>query len=52
MTGEFNSMLSISKLGAHSNGNYTCKVTNTFGSAEKFDILQVKGNLKFSFSNV
>lgn len=48
VNGEYSSMLTISKLGAHSNGNYTCKVINSFGSAEKFDILQVKGNLFFN----
>lgn len=48
VNGEYSSMLTLSKLGAHSNGNYTCKVINSFGSAEKFDILQVKGNLFFN----
>lgn len=39
----FNSMLSIPKLGAESNGNYSCKVSNSFGIDEKFIYLQIKG---------
>lgn len=47
-TDGFNSVLSISKLGAESNGNYSCRVKNAFGSDEKFSFLQVKGNNSYS----
>lgn len=41
---EFTSTLIITKLGPESNGNYSCKVSNTHGTDEKFDILSMKGN--------
>ncbi|GFR28233.1 titin [Trichonephila clavata] len=40
---EFSSMLFIKSLGAESNGNYTCKVSNSAGWDEKSDILNMKG---------
>lgn len=39
----FASTLYISKLQASSNGNYTCRVSNTKGVDEKHAILLVKG---------
>ncbi|XP_054724901.1 titin-like [Uloborus diversus] len=39
---EYTSALTISKLGAESNGNYSCKVRNDAGSDEKFDVVLVK----------
>lgn len=40
----FTSTLSIPKLEANSNGNYSCRVTNSKGKDEKHSILLVKGN--------
>lgn len=40
---EFTSHLAITRLGPESNGNYTCKVTNSGGTDEKFDVLSMKG---------
>lgn len=40
----FSSTLSIPKLEANSNGNYSCRVTNSKGNDEKHSILLVKGN--------
>lgn len=40
---DFTSTLSIAKLGALSNGNYTCRVSNKAGVDEKFDVLLVNG---------
>lgn len=45
--GEYISTLTIPKLGAQSNGNYTCRVENAFGSDEKSDALLIKGNKLF-----
>lgn len=42
---EYTSALSISKLTAHSNGNYTCRVSNSAGSDAKFDSILVKGKV-------
>lgn len=42
---DFTSMLSIKNISAQSNGNYTCKVSNNFGSDEKSDNLLIKGKL-------
>ncbi|XP_054724902.1 cell adhesion molecule DSCAM-like [Uloborus diversus] len=39
---EFTSVLSVSKLDAESNGNYTCRVANRAGIDEKFDTVLVK----------
>ncbi|GFU34761.1 titin [Nephila pilipes] len=43
---EFTSILTIKKLDSDSNGNYTCRVTNSVGSDEKSDILIMRGNAK------
>ncbi|GFX61413.1 titin [Trichonephila clavipes] len=40
---EFTSILTIERLSANSNGNYTCRVTNSAGSDEKSDVLMMKG---------
>ncbi|GFX61415.1 down syndrome cell adhesion molecule-like protein 1 homolog [Trichonephila clavipes] len=40
---EFTSILTIERLNADSNGNYTCRVTNSVGSNEKSDMLMMKG---------
>ncbi|GBM32188.1 Titin [Araneus ventricosus] len=42
-TDEYNSNLVIAKVDADSNGNYTCRVTNSKGSDEKSAVLSVKG---------
>ncbi|GFR28234.1 titin [Trichonephila clavata] len=42
---EFTSILTIKKLDSHSNGNYTCRVTNSVGSDEKSDILVMRGKI-------
>ncbi|GFY12183.1 titin [Trichonephila clavipes] len=42
-TDEYDSILVISKVDADSNGNYTCKVSNSRGFDEKSAILSVKG---------
>lgn len=44
-THEISSMLTISNLEPESNGNYTCKVSNSAGTDEKFDILSMKGEV-------
>lgn len=44
---EFTSHLAITRLGPESNGNYTCKVTNSGGTDEKFDVLSMKGKELF-----
>ncbi|GFR28229.1 titin [Trichonephila clavata] len=43
MLDEFTSILTIKKLDSHSNGNYTCRVTNSAGSDEKSDVLVLRG---------
>ncbi|GFY12185.1 titin [Trichonephila clavipes] len=43
-TDEYTSNLVISKVDANSNGNYTCRVTNSKGSDEKSALLSVKGS--------
>ncbi|KAF8765095.1 Titin like protein [Argiope bruennichi] len=40
---EFTSILTIKKLDPDSNGNYTCRATNSMASDEKFAILMMKG---------
>ncbi|GIY02413.1 titin, partial [Caerostris extrusa] len=40
---EFTSILTIERLNADSNGNYTCRVTNSVGVDEKSDVLTMKG---------
>ncbi|GFU34771.1 titin [Nephila pilipes] len=55
-TDEYTSNLVISKVDADSNGNYTCRVTNSKGSDERSAVLSVKGpgepKIKsFHFSN-
>lgn len=40
----FTSTLSIAKVEAISNGNYSCRVKNSKGMEEKHDVLLVKGN--------
>lgn len=45
----FTSTLSISKLEASSNGNYTCKVSNAKGTDQKHGVLLVKGNYIHGF---
>lgn len=40
---DFTSTLSIAKLGAPSNGNYSCRVSNDAGVDEKYDVLLVNG---------
>ncbi|GFQ76423.1 titin [Trichonephila clavata] len=42
-TDEYDSILIISKVDADSNGNYTCKVSNSRGFDEKSAMLSVKG---------
>ncbi|GFT08371.1 titin [Nephila pilipes] len=42
---EFTSILTIEHLNALSNGNYTCRVTNSAGSDEKSDVLTMKGEI-------
>ncbi|GIY15760.1 titin [Caerostris darwini] len=42
-TDEYTSNLVISEVNADSNGNYTCRVTNSKGSDEKSAVLSVKG---------
>lgn len=42
---EFTSTLTIARLGALSNGNYSCKVSNNVGTDEKYDILKVNGEI-------
>ncbi|GIX84221.1 titin [Caerostris extrusa] len=42
-TDEYTSNLVISEVNADSNGNYTCRVTNSKGSDEKSAFLSVKG---------
>ncbi|GIY02415.1 hypothetical protein CEXT_428171 [Caerostris extrusa] len=44
---EFTSILTIEHLNADSNGNYTCRVTNSAGLDEKFDVLSMKEKGKF-----
>ncbi|GIY15759.1 titin [Caerostris darwini] len=39
---EFSSMLTIKSLDAESNGNYTCRVSNSAGRDEKSDVLNIK----------
>ncbi|GFU34777.1 titin [Nephila pilipes] len=46
-TDEFMSSLVISKVDADSNGNYTCRVTNSVGSDQKSAVLSVKGKKRF-----
>ncbi|GFR28238.1 down syndrome cell adhesion molecule-like protein [Trichonephila clavata] len=41
--GDFISNLIISKVDANSNGNYTCKVSNSAGFDERSAVLSVKG---------
>ncbi|GFT08363.1 titin [Nephila pilipes] len=41
--GDFTSNLVISKVDANSNGNYTCKVSNSAGFDERSAVLSVKG---------
>ncbi|KAF8765093.1 Down syndrome cell adhesion molecule like protein [Argiope bruennichi] len=48
-TNEFTSNLAITKVNANSNGNYTCKVSNSKGFDEKWAVLSVKGS---NFSSV
>ncbi|GFR28231.1 titin [Trichonephila clavata] len=40
---EFTSILTISNLDSESNGNYTCRVSNSAGSDEKSDSLNMRG---------
>ncbi|GFX61408.1 ig-like domain-containing protein [Trichonephila clavipes] len=40
---DFTSNLVIAKVEADSNGNYTCKVSNSAGSDQKAAVLSVKG---------
>ncbi|GBM32190.1 hypothetical protein AVEN_136736-1 [Araneus ventricosus] len=40
---DFTSSLAISKVDADSNGNYSCRVSNSKGNDEKFALLSVKG---------
>lgn len=40
---DFTSTLSIETLGALSNGNYSCRVSNNAGMDEKHDVLLVNG---------
>ena len=48
----FTSTLSIPKLEASSNGNYSCKVSNSKGIDQKYGLLLVKGNyISIHFSN-
>ncbi|XP_035205756.1 Down syndrome cell adhesion molecule-like protein Dscam2 isoform X2 [Stegodyphus dumicola] len=47
---DYLSTLTIFKPGPDSNGNYTCRVSNTAGKDEKHDILLIKG--KVSLKNV
>ncbi|GFT08375.1 titin [Nephila pilipes] len=47
---EFTSILNIERLNAESNGNYTCRVTNSVGSDEKSDVLMMKGEIHFTES--
>ncbi|GFY49768.1 titin [Trichonephila inaurata madagascariensis] len=42
---EFTSILTIKKLDSDSNGNYTCRVTNSAGSDEKSDVLVMRGKM-------
>lgn len=43
---DFTSTLSIETLGALSNGNYSCRVSNGAGMDEKHDVLLVNGEKK------
>lgn len=52
---DYLSTLTIAKLGSSSNGNYTCRVSNSAGTDEKQDMLLMKGkyvflSLLFNFS--
>ena len=42
---DYTSTLSIAKLGASSNGNYSCKVSNEAGIDEKYDVLKINGEI-------
>lgn len=44
---DFTSTLTIAKLGALSNGNYSCKVSNDAGIDEKYDVLRINGEIIF-----
>lgn len=41
---DFTSFLTIEKLSADSNGNYTCRVSNAQGHDHKSDTLSMRGN--------
>lgn len=44
---DFTSTLTITKLGALSNGNYSCRVSNNAGIDEKYDVLKINGKTLF-----
>lgn len=46
---EYLSTLTIAKLGSGSNGNYTCRVSNSAGTDQKQDMLLMKGKYVFIF---
>lgn len=52
MVDEFTSTLSLSNLSAHSNGNYTCRVSNAAGSDEKHDYLLMKGKYIYAYTSI
>ncbi|GBM32187.1 Titin [Araneus ventricosus] len=45
---DFTSTLVISEVDANSNGNYTCRASNSKGFDERFAVLSVKGRCTFS----
>lgn len=46
---DFTSTLTITKLGALSNGNYSCRVSNNAGIDEKYDVLKINGKILFYY---
>lgn len=45
---EFTSRLTISKLDSESIGNYSCRVSNSVGSDEKYDMFIIEGIYRFN----